>query len=117
MPRAAHPLPVPEKILRDRPGVAVRCSPPGAEKEFAMGILSWLLLGLIVGALAKWIMPGDDPGGIFVTILIGIAGAFVGGFLATQLGLGTVSGFNIGSLAIAIGGSLLLLFGYRKLKT
>jgi uncharacterized membrane protein YeaQ/YmgE (transglycosylase-associated protein family) len=117
MPRAAHPLPVPEKILHGRSGVAVPCSPSGAEKEFAMGILSWLLLGLIVGALAKWIMPGNDPGGIFVTILIGIAGAFVGGFLATQFGLGTVSGFNIGSLAIAIGGSLLLLFAYRKLKT
>lgn len=89
----------------------------GAWKEFAMGILSWILLGLVVGILAKWIMPGDDPGGIIVTILIGIAGAFIGGFLATQLGLGTVSGFNIGSLAIAVGGSLLLLFGYRKLRT
>ena len=82
-----------------------------------MGILSWILLGLVVGVLAKWIMPGDDPGGIIVTILIGIAGAFIGGFLATQLGIGTVSGFNLGSLAIAIGGSLLLLFGYRKLRT
>ena len=89
----------------------------GVGKEFAMGILSWIVLGLIVGVLAKWIMPGDDPGGVFVTILIGIAGAFVGGFLATQLGLGSVSGFNLGSLAIAIGGSLLLLFAYRKLRT
>lgn len=89
----------------------------GVGKEFAMGILSWIVLGLIVGVLAKWIMPGDDPGGVFVTILIGIAGAFVGGFLATQIGLGTVSGFNLGSLAIAIGGSLLLLFAYRKLRT
>lgn len=82
-----------------------------------MGILSWIVLGLIVGALAKWIMPGDDPGGIVVTSLIGIAGAFIGGFLATRLGLGTVDGFNIGSLAIAIAGSLLLLFAYRKLRT
>jgi len=80
-----------------------------------MGFLSWILLGLIVGALAKWIMPGDDPGGVIVTILIGIAGAFVGGYIATLLGIGTVSGFNLGSLAIAIGGALLLLFGYRKL--
>jgi uncharacterized membrane protein YeaQ/YmgE (transglycosylase-associated protein family) len=80
-----------------------------------MGILSWILLGLIVGALAKWIMPGPDPGGIIVTILIGIAGAFVGGYLATVLGIGTVTGFNLGSLAIAIGGALLLLFGYRRL--
>ena len=82
-----------------------------------MGILSWIVLGLLVGALAKWIMPGDDPGGILVTSGIGIAGAFVGGFLATQLGLGTVTGFNIGSLAIAVAGSLLLLFAYRKLRT
>ncbi len=81
-----------------------------------MGILSWLLLGLIVGALAKWIMPGDDPGGIFVTMGIGIAGAFVGGFLASLVGLGTAGGFSLGSIAVATGGSLLLLFGYRKLK-
>ena len=81
-----------------------------------MGILSWLLLGLIVGALAKWIMPGADPGGIIVTILLGIAGAFVGGFFATRLGLGTVDGFNLGSLAIAIGGSLLLLWIYRLMR-
>ena len=81
-----------------------------------MGILTWILLGLVVGALAKWIMPGDDPGGIFVTILIGIAGAFVGGFLGSMVGLGSVSGFNIPSLLLAIGGALLLLFGYRKIK-
>ena len=82
-----------------------------------MGILSWIILGLIVGALAKWIMPGPDPGGIVVTILIGIAGAFVGGFVSSLLGLGTVTGFNFGSLTIALGGALLLLWGYRRLKS
>jgi uncharacterized membrane protein YeaQ/YmgE (transglycosylase-associated protein family) len=82
-----------------------------------MGILSWILLGLIVGALAKWIMPGDDPGGTIITILLGIAGAFVGGFVATLIGLGTVDGFNVGSLLIAIGGSLLLLWVYRRMRT
>jgi uncharacterized membrane protein YeaQ/YmgE (transglycosylase-associated protein family) len=82
-----------------------------------MGSLSWLLLGLIVGALAKWIMPGDDPGGIFITILIGIAGAFVGGFIGSFVGLGTTGGFSLGSIATATGGALLLLFGYRKLKS
>ncbi len=82
-----------------------------------MGILSWILFGLIVGALAKWIMPGDDPGGIVVTMLIGIAGAFVGGSIASFLGLGTFGGFNVGSMVVAIGGALILLWGYRKLRT
>lgn len=81
-----------------------------------MGILSWILLGLIVGVLAKWIMPGSDPGGIIVTILIGIAGAFIGGLIASAVGLGSVTGFNIGSLAIATVGALLLLWGYRRLR-
>lgn len=80
-----------------------------------MGILSWIVLGLIVGALAKWIMPGRDPGGLVVTILIGVAGAFVGGYIGTVLGLGTVTGFNLGSLVIATGGAVLLLFLYRRL--
>jgi len=52
-----------------------------------MGILTWIIMGLIVGILAKWIMPGKDPGGFIVTILIGIAGAFVGGFIGSLLGL------------------------------
>jgi uncharacterized membrane protein YeaQ/YmgE (transglycosylase-associated protein family) len=81
-----------------------------------MGILSWILMGLIVGALAKWIMPGRDPGGIIITILLGIAGAFVGGFIGSALGLGSVTGFNIGSLALAVGGALLLLWGHRQLR-
>jgi len=81
-----------------------------------MGILSWIILGLIVGALAKWIMPGNDPGGVFITILIGIAGALIGGFLSSALGLGDVSGINLGSVVIATAGSLILLFGYRRIK-
>ncbi len=81
-----------------------------------MGILSWLLFGLIVGALAKWLMPGKDPGGLFITILIGIAGAMVGGFLASLIGIGGVSGFNFGSIIVAVAGALLLLWLYRKFK-
>ncbi len=81
-----------------------------------MGILSWLLFGLIAGALAKWLMPGKDPGGLFITILIGIAGAMVGGFLASLIGIGGVSGFNFGSMMIAVAGALLLLWLYRKIK-
>jgi uncharacterized membrane protein YeaQ/YmgE (transglycosylase-associated protein family) len=82
-----------------------------------MGILSWIIFGLIAGALAKWIMPGKDPGGCVVTILLGIGGAITGGFIASLLGLGTVSGFNLWSFLVAVGGALLLLFGYRQLKS
>ena len=81
-----------------------------------MGILSWIIFGLIAGALAKWIMPGDDPGGIIITTVIGVVGAFVGGYLGTMMGLGTVQGFDIRSFCIAIGGAVLLLAGYRMIK-
>ena len=80
-----------------------------------MGIFSWIIMGLIVGVLAKFIMPGDDPGGIFVTILIGIAGGVVGGYIGTALGFGPVSGLNIPSLLLAIGGAVVLLFLYELL--
>lgn len=79
-----------------------------------MGILSWIIFGLIAGILAKWIMPGKDPGGFIITSLIGIAGAFVGGFLGSLVGIGGVDGFNLGSFATAILGAILLLFVYRK---
>ena len=78
-----------------------------------MGILTWILVGLVAGALAKLIMPGDDPGGIIVTILIGIAGAFIGGFVFGLFGAGGVTGFNLGSLIVAIVGALILLAVYR----
>ncbi|MCB9946628.1 MAG: GlsB/YeaQ/YmgE family stress response membrane protein [Rhodospirillaceae bacterium] len=81
-----------------------------------MGILSWIVLGLVAGALAKLVMPGRDPGGIFITILIGIVGAVVGGFIASALGLGTVSGFNVRSILVAAGGAILLLFAFRAIK-
>ena len=81
-----------------------------------MGILSWIVMGLIVGVLAKFIMPGKDPGGIIITILIGIAGAFLGGFIGSYLGLGTVTGFNVVSILLAIGGAVLLLILYRVIK-
>ncbi len=80
-----------------------------------MGIFSWIVFGLIAGALAKFLMPGRDPGGIFVTILVGIGGAVLGGFVSTQIGLGTVTGFDLRSIGIAIGGAFVLLLGYRLL--
>jgi len=78
-----------------------------------MNFFAWILLGLIAGAVAKLIMPGDDPGGCIVTILLGVAGAFVGGFIGRQLGWGPVNGFDFHSLGIAILGSIVLLLGYR----
>ncbi len=81
-----------------------------------MGFVSWIVLGLVAGILAKVIMPGRDPGGLIVTILLGIGGALVGGYIGTRLGFGTVSGFDLRSLAISVGGAVLLLFLYRLLK-
>ena len=81
-----------------------------------MDLLSWIVLGLIVGIVAKLIMPGKDPGGIMITIVIGIAGALLGGFISTALGFGIVTGVNLWSLAIAVGGALLLLIGYRLVR-
>ena len=80
-----------------------------------MGVFMWILFGLIAGVAAKWILPGRDPGGIIVTILLGIAGAVVGGFVSTALGFGSISGFDVRSLMVAIMGALALLFGYRLL--
>jgi uncharacterized membrane protein YeaQ/YmgE (transglycosylase-associated protein family) len=81
-----------------------------------MGILIWIILGLVAGVLAKLIMPGRDPGGIIVTIILGIAGALVGGFISTKLELGSVTGFNFPSVVIAVLGAILLLILYRVLK-
>ena len=78
-----------------------------------VNILVWCLFGLIAGAVAKFIMPGKDPGGIILTILLGIAGAVVGGFLSSQLFGWDVTGFNLSSFVIAIAGALLLLILYR----
>lgn len=78
-----------------------------------MGILSWIVFGLIAGLLAKWIMPGKDPGGLIMTILLGIVGAVVGGFVATKIGVATTGGFTLGGLAVAVGGALLVLIAYQ----
>lgn len=89
-----------------------------------LDILGWIILGLIAGALAKAIMPGDDPGGIIVTILLGIVGAVLGGFIGrTLLGYGSIDstgemsepGFLM-SLVLAVIGSIVLLAGYRLIK-
>ncbi|HSE27262.1 MAG TPA: GlsB/YeaQ/YmgE family stress response membrane protein [Gemmatimonadales bacterium] len=71
-------------------------------------------MGLIAGILGKWIMPGKDPGGFIVTILLGIGGALLGGWIGSMLGVGTVDSFSLGSIALAVGGALIILFLYRK---
>lgn len=76
-----------------------------------MGWLWMIVVGLVVGAVAKAIMPGKDPGGILVTILLGIGGSVVGGFLARLLGIGSGPGL-IGSVI----GALILLWGWRQME-
>lgn len=76
-------------------------------------IIGWIIIGLIAGALGKLIMPGDDPGGIFVTIILGIAGALVGGFLAGLIGIG--GGGIVWSIIIATIGAIILLAIYRAI--
>jgi uncharacterized membrane protein YeaQ/YmgE (transglycosylase-associated protein family) len=78
-----------------------------------MGLLSWIVVGLLAGLLAKWIMPGSDPGGIIVTILIGMAGASVGGFVVSILGGIGATGFNVWSVLVATLGAVILLALYR----
>ena len=76
-----------------------------------MGILYMIILGLIAGAIAKLIMPGRDPGGIIVTILLGIAGSLLGGFLANSMGLG--GGERYAGLIGSVIGAIILLALYR----
>ena len=79
-----------------------------------MSIISWIIFGLIAGVVAKLLMPGRDPGGCIVTMLLGIAGAFVGGFLFSLFTVGTFqTQFSFGSLIVAIVGALVILLIYR----
>src|SRR5262245_54370738 len=82
-----------------------------------MGILSWILLGLVAGFLAKLLMPGQGPAGFVVTILLGIVGALVGGYLGSHfLGLEDVTGFDLRSVGLAVGGAVIVLLAYGALK-
>jgi uncharacterized membrane protein YeaQ/YmgE (transglycosylase-associated protein family) len=81
-----------------------------------MGIFSWIFLGLIAGGLAKFIVPGKEPGGFPVTILIGIAGGILGGFLGSFIGLGKIASFDLGGIFIATTGAILLLVVYHLVK-
>ena len=76
-------------------------------------ILWWALFGLVVGAIAKFLTPGRDPGGCIITIVIGIVGALLGGWISTKLGFGGVVGFDLRSMVIAVLGAILLLLLWR----
>ena len=80
-----------------------------------MNLVSWILLGLVAGTLARVLHPGRDPGGCIITILLGIGGALVGGYIGTMLGWGRVTGFDLRSLALAVIGALILLIARRML--
>lgn len=82
-----------------------------------MGILAWILFGLLAGILAKLIMPGRDGGGFIMTCLLGIIGAVVGGWLATLFGFGgDVTGFNLHSFLVAVVGAIVVLVVFRMLR-
>ncbi|MFL5931656.1 MAG: GlsB/YeaQ/YmgE family stress response membrane protein [Gaiellaceae bacterium] len=80
-----------------------------------MGIIAWIVLGLLAGIIAKFLLPGDDPGGIIITTIIGIVGAILGGLVAKALGFGDPIDefFDISTWIAAIVGSLVLLMAYR----
>ncbi|WP_428944115.1 GlsB/YeaQ/YmgE family stress response membrane protein [Pantoea sp. FN060301] len=81
-----------------------------------MGILSWVIFGLIAGVIARCIMPGKEHMGIFMTMILGVVGALIGGVISTALGFGKVSGFNIYSIAIATLGAIIVLFAIHKIR-
>lgn len=81
-----------------------------------MGFISWLVFGLIAGAIAKLIMPGKDPGGCLITSVIGMLGSVIGGFIGARFfGIEHATGFNTRSLGLAILGAIVLLVVYRLL--
>ncbi|EBF0288081.1 GlsB/YeaQ/YmgE family stress response membrane protein [Salmonella enterica] len=81
-----------------------------------MGIIAWIVFGLIAGVIAKLLMPGRDGGGFILTCILGIVGAVVGGWLATMFGIGgSISGFNLHSFLVAVVGAIVVLVIFRLL--
>jgi len=81
-----------------------------------MGILAWIVFGLLAGWVAKMLVPGSDPQGCIITMVIGVLGAVIGGFIGSWLGFGAVTGFNLKSFLIAVVGAVLLLALYHLLR-
>ena len=82
-----------------------------------MGLISWILMGLLAGALGRFLAPGDDRMGCFFTILTGVVGAVVGGVVATLLGFGGFRGFDLYSLIVATLGAVVFLFVVRLFRS
>lgn len=80
-----------------------------------LGVLGWIVFGLIVGVIAKLLMPGPDPGGMILTVLLGVAGALIGGFLGRAIGLYGPN--DAAGIIMSVLGAIVLLFAYRKLST
>lgn len=82
-----------------------------------MGIIAWIVFGLVAGVIAKFIMPGRDGGGFILTCVLGVVGAVVGGWLASMFGIGgSVSGFNLHSFLVAVVGAIVVLGIFRLLR-
>jgi uncharacterized membrane protein YeaQ/YmgE (transglycosylase-associated protein family) len=81
----------------------------------AMGLISWIVMGALAGLAAKFLIPGKDPKGCVITPLIGIVGAVIGGFVATKLGYGGISGFDVRSFVVATLGAVVFLLVLRVL--
>ncbi|EJK4131862.1 GlsB/YeaQ/YmgE family stress response membrane protein [Salmonella enterica] len=82
-----------------------------------MGVIAWIVFGLIAGVIAKLLMPGRDGGGFILTCILGIVGAVVGGWLATMFGIGgSISGFNLHSFLVAVVGAIVVLVIFRLLR-
>ncbi|ECH2877536.1 GlsB/YeaQ/YmgE family stress response membrane protein [Salmonella enterica] len=82
-----------------------------------MGIIAWIIFGLIAGVIARLLMPGRDGGGFILTCILGIVGAVVGGWLATMFGIGgSISGFNLHSFLVAVVGAIVVLVIFRLLR-
>jgi uncharacterized membrane protein YeaQ/YmgE (transglycosylase-associated protein family) len=120
--RAQPALAEARRVLRDRSAsgrIPQQAESVGSGKPTGgdHGIIAWIILGLLAGLIAKALLPGDDPGGLIITTLIGIVGAFIGGLIVKALGFGDPIDefFDFSTWLGAIAGAILLLLVYRAL--
>jgi uncharacterized membrane protein YeaQ/YmgE (transglycosylase-associated protein family) len=115
-------VPSPAIVRRFQPDFSREENPAGSGatlrilrngRELIMGLLGWLIVGLIAGVLAKWAVPGEGPGGIVGDIIVGIVGAFIGGWVFNFFGHVGVTGINLGSIVVAFIGAVILLYIMR----